>query len=112
MSEEVMPDILKRYNVCKNKAENSSEELEGITKEFDSCSLGIEHFLRELGQLYEAYNSKDMLTLGNFYGTLAFLVIGLTVALIIFLMESCFLLIDAKNHQIAMNRPASMYPTT
>ena len=61
---------------------------------------------------HQAYNSKDMLTLGNFYGTLAFLVIGLTVALIIFLMESCFLLIDAKNHQIAMNRPASMYPTT
>ena len=59
---------------------------------------------------HQAYHSKDVLTLGNFYGTLAFLAIGLTVALILSLMESCFLCISAKNHQLALNRSASMHP--
>ena len=60
---------------------------------------------------HQAYHSKDMLTLGNFYGTLAFLAIGLTVAFILLLLENCVLCISAKSHQLALNRPASMYPT-
>ena len=67
LSEEVMPKILRKYNECKKKTDRSTKEivinqtLERTTKDFNLCSLGLEHFLRELGQLYEAYNSRDHL---------------------------------------------------
>ena len=55
---------------------------------------------------HRAYHSKAVLTLDNLYGTLAFLAIGLIVALFLSFIESCFLRIRAKNHQLALNRPA------
>ena len=49
---------------------------------------------------HQAYHSKDVLTLGNFYGTLAFLAFGLTVAFLSFYMESCFFFISGRNLKI------------
>ena len=68
LSDLVMPDILRRYNESKKNLDNDTRgngsfnlELEKITEEFNSCSFGLEHFLRELGQLYEAHHTRDFL---------------------------------------------------
>ncbi|XP_075174728.1 interferon-induced very large GTPase 1-like [Anomaloglossus baeobatrachus] len=58
-------DFIARTNVCKLQAEykekcsqsegaDNAQELKQLDKRISECSLGIEHFLRELGQFYEA----------------------------------------------------------
>ncbi|XP_070971758.1 interferon-induced very large GTPase 1-like isoform X2 [Oncorhynchus clarkii lewisi] len=43
-----------RYkNLCQNSPEKK-DEIKDLDKQLSDCSLGLEHFLRELGQLYEA----------------------------------------------------------
>ena len=71
LSESIMPDILKRYNESKreldriksmtNETEEIMQEIQrkekkllSIIDEFEKSSFGLEHFFREIGQLYEA----------------------------------------------------------
>ena len=56
---------------------------------------------------HQVYYRRDVLSLSNIYGTLALLMVGLTGAIIILILEGCFFCISAKNmknsaHQVAL----------
>ncbi|KAK9978920.1 hypothetical protein ABG768_020656 [Culter alburnus] len=63
LSREVLPNLRKKYKekcsvnvVCEDK-----EDIAELDRKISNSSLGIEHFIREMGQLYEAsvYHSKQ-----------------------------------------------------
>ncbi|KAM9398969.1 up-regulator of cell proliferation-like [Salvelinus alpinus] len=41
-------------DLCQNSPEKKDDKIKDLDKQLSDCSLGLEHFLRELGQLYEA----------------------------------------------------------
>ncbi|XP_036453492.1 up-regulator of cell proliferation-like isoform X1 [Colossoma macropomum] len=45
--------LKEQYQKCQESSRNK-EEISKLDKEISCCSLGIEHFLRELGQVYES----------------------------------------------------------
>ncbi|CDQ85994.1 unnamed protein product [Oncorhynchus mykiss] len=54
LSRQNMSDLRDQYkDLCQNSPEKN-KEIEDLDKQLSDCSLGLEHFLRELGQLYEA----------------------------------------------------------
>ncbi|XP_060795098.1 interferon-induced very large GTPase 1-like [Neoarius graeffei] len=57
-----------RINLDKLKAEESN--LKKISKELNATNFGLEHMLREMGQIYEASVSEDKSTTGNRVGNM------------------------------------------
>ncbi|KAM6971788.1 interferon-induced very large GTPase 1-like [Aplochiton taeniatus] len=54
LSRESLTDLRLRYKeLCENSPEKK-EHIADLDRQMSACSLGIEHFLRELGQLYES----------------------------------------------------------
>ncbi|XP_029311087.1 interferon-induced very large GTPase 1-like [Cottoperca gobio] len=53
LSRETLSDLREQYKKkCKNS--ENKEEIKEIDKQLSNCSLGTEHFFREMGQIYEA----------------------------------------------------------
>eukprot|EP00063_Salmo_salar_P068992 XP_014043827.1 PREDICTED: up-regulator of cell proliferation-like [Salmo salar] len=54
LSRQNLSALRDRYkDLCQNSPEKK-DEIKDLDKQLSDCSLGLEHFLRELGQLYEA----------------------------------------------------------
>ncbi|XP_071264236.1 up-regulator of cell proliferation-like [Salvelinus alpinus] len=54
LSRQNLSDLRDRYkDLCQNSPEKK-DDIKDLDKQLSDCSLGLEHFLRELGQLYEA----------------------------------------------------------
>nr|XP_023685607.1 interferon-induced very large GTPase 1-like isoform X1 [Paramormyrops kingsleyae] len=55
---------LKKDRATSKKLEMNQQELETISEELNAATFGIEHFLREIGQIYEAWRGqKDQITI-------------------------------------------------
>ncbi|XP_029311090.1 up-regulator of cell proliferation-like isoform X2 [Cottoperca gobio] len=53
LSRETLSDLREQYKKkCKNS--ENKEEIKEIDKQLSNCSLGTEHFFREMGQIYQA----------------------------------------------------------
>uniref|UniRef100_A0A673VS58 Uncharacterized protein n=1 Tax=Salmo trutta TaxID=8032 RepID=A0A673VS58_SALTR len=53
LSRQNLSGLLQRYkDLCQNHSEK--KDIADLDRQMSDCSLGLEHFLRELGQLYEA----------------------------------------------------------
>ncbi|KAM9398955.1 interferon-induced very large GTPase 1-like [Salvelinus alpinus] len=54
LSRQNLSALRERYkDLCQNSPEEK-DQIKNLDKQLSDCSLGLEHFLRELGQLYEA----------------------------------------------------------